>query len=280
MSDLIRDRRYNDRDVRDNPDLHAVAVRYLEQYTGEFDFLVDMRIRALDEDYGLTVGMVRGVLNCMRNDPRVRDLPEPGPQDTEEASNVVSITGRGHWVQRGKAVTPASKERPPCPQAGTEHYIHRYPDPDDPSSSWHCLGWHALTRRSTDTEARFHADYLRGANSNVIHRSSHTGWVTWWPHRHHEEGQATPDWWHVKPTCYTPALKQPTLLDAAGVRAAEPYDRPSSTQGGRYTEVTLCSRCFPGGDTTVHTREGHDRRRPDPGLAVRQEAGAPPGRPS
>jgi hypothetical protein len=73
--------KYTERDVRDNPEYVRKAYSYLEQYTGEFPYLIDMKMR-LGQGMDLTYAMVKGVLNCMRNDPRVQNLPEP-KQDFE-----------------------------------------------------------------------------------------------------------------------------------------------------------------------------------------------------
>lgn len=71
----LRDR-YVDRDVRDDANLVDVAESYVQRYTGDFSFLLDCRER-LVVGGGLTVSQVRGVLNCMRSDPRVGHLPAP-----------------------------------------------------------------------------------------------------------------------------------------------------------------------------------------------------------
>lgn len=71
------DLKYTDRDVRENPLLITLVEQYLTQYEGEFAFLRDAKIRSL-AGIGLNVAMVRGVLNCMRNDTRIMfDLPTP-----------------------------------------------------------------------------------------------------------------------------------------------------------------------------------------------------------
>lgn len=71
------DLRYTDRDVRENPLLVPLVEQYLTQYEGEFAFLRDAKIRSA-AGLPLGVGMVRGVLNCMRNDTRILfELPTP-----------------------------------------------------------------------------------------------------------------------------------------------------------------------------------------------------------
>lgn len=71
------DMRYTDRDVRENPSLVGMVTDYLERYQGEFQFLLDAKIRSA-AGRPLGVAMVRGVLNCMRNDARLLfELPAP-----------------------------------------------------------------------------------------------------------------------------------------------------------------------------------------------------------
>jgi len=72
--------KYTDRDVRENPELIQVAEEYLLRYEGEFSFLIDCKMR-MANGMSLSTGHIRGILNCMRVDPRVHGLPEPLPPD-------------------------------------------------------------------------------------------------------------------------------------------------------------------------------------------------------
>lgn len=90
--------KYTDRDVRENPDFERLAQEYLRQYAGEFEYLIDMKMRDA-QGMSLTVGMVRGVLNCMRHDPRVTGLPEPKPS---EYGVVIDMEEERPRRQRGK----------------------------------------------------------------------------------------------------------------------------------------------------------------------------------
>jgi hypothetical protein len=258
-----QERAYTDRDVRDNPGYREAVEDYLSDYTGEFGFLIDMKMRAAN-GVDLTTGMVRGVLNCMRHDPRVKHLPTPTEEDFEDVDNVVPMRGKEERAARERH--PAGRRRPSseaerrvrerqetpvCPLLGQEHGIHwyGYEGADvKPGSQWHCLGWHAITREITRTAARFHGDYLRGTASNVVHRSTHEGEVVWFPDHFHEEGGVHVSSWSVKPVCYTPPIQRAQTLTAEQVKVARPLRTPSATQGGKYPRVTLCRRCFPGTD--------------------------------
>lgn len=71
------DHKYTDADVRRNRDaLTALAVRYLQQYVGDFTPLLEAK-QKVNSYSDLPVPMVRLVLNCMRVDPTVQNLPTP-----------------------------------------------------------------------------------------------------------------------------------------------------------------------------------------------------------
>lgn len=74
--------KYTDRDVRADESLRELATRYLEQYTGEFEPLIEAK-EYLEEDAYLPVALVRKVLNCMRHDSSWCDrLPAPDRRAT------------------------------------------------------------------------------------------------------------------------------------------------------------------------------------------------------
>lgn len=133
----------------------------------------------------------------------------------------------------------AATDRDECPLIGTDHDSHWFPVEN---GKQHCIGWHAMTRDLTRTRARLHAPYLRGRNSNLIHRSRHEGWLTWFPRPFHGPGQAEITFWDVGVACSGLALRNPELLDASGVRAARPHPKVKYADG-----VRLCPKCFPGG---------------------------------
>lgn len=65
--------KYTDEDVKRDPGLGVIARHYLLDYHGSFSFLVEAK-RNLQN---LNVATIRGVLNCMRSDSNVINLPEP-----------------------------------------------------------------------------------------------------------------------------------------------------------------------------------------------------------
>lgn len=98
--------RYEDRHVRGDRSLVDAAEEYVQGYVGEFLFLLDCRDR-LATGQRLTVGQVRGVLNCMRSDPRVGALPVP------ETTTTTSSTGTGSNVINIAMRRSVRRSRPP-----------------------------------------------------------------------------------------------------------------------------------------------------------------------
>lgn len=67
--------RYTDEYVRANlTELRALAIKYVNSYTGSFTLPIAARDRVARGDE-LSVTHVRAVLNCMRADPNVKRLP-------------------------------------------------------------------------------------------------------------------------------------------------------------------------------------------------------------
>jgi len=96
--------RYDDRHVREDSSLADVAEDYVQRYEGDFLFLRDCRER-LAVGTRLSVAQVRGVLNCMRGDPRVGNLPVPARM-VDVVGEVVDIRTR-----RRKTVVPVRPSR-------------------------------------------------------------------------------------------------------------------------------------------------------------------------
>lgn len=101
------DSKYTDTDVKSDPFLLAAAVKYALSYRGDFDFMV----AAADVAHlrgTLPVAIARGVLNCMRADPRVADnLPVPNNGHSE----MLDKFSLAQYTEPVKVV-PAWSERP------------------------------------------------------------------------------------------------------------------------------------------------------------------------
>lgn len=98
------DQKYTDIDVRQDPFLLAAAVKYARSYIGEFDFMT--AASTIVHDRGtLPIAVARGVLNCMRADPRIaNDLPTPhnGHTGLLEKFEFTPVSISSHQVQTQK----------------------------------------------------------------------------------------------------------------------------------------------------------------------------------
>lgn len=103
---------YTDRDIRDTPSLEAIAEEYVQRYTGSFELILDCRDR-LRDGYRLGVSQVRAVLNTMRADPRVRQLPMPSQRsDDVEIARGPRLTDNVILFPRRERVRPVYIELP------------------------------------------------------------------------------------------------------------------------------------------------------------------------
>lgn len=70
--------------------LHQLAYDFLRDYTGDFDFLVDLKRRA---HRGLSDGQVKGVLNCLLADGR-REAEAARPVEVLEFQPIADLLNR------------------------------------------------------------------------------------------------------------------------------------------------------------------------------------------
>lgn len=233
---MSADRKYNDRDVRDNPDLRLVAIDYLEQYTGEFDYLIEMKQR-LALDMELTDPMVRGVLNCMRHDPRIDGMPEVVLQTESAYSNVVAF----------RKPTKKSRGRLECPLFANGIYHHHKMGwtVDFPIS---CRGLYRINRQIAVMDAKIHTKYVVARQGSVVHRATGVGWTRWYPPGSHEYGFA--DWTTPEliagVECMIRSVKSPMLFFdrevAVGPAGVTDVPDPRPKRQGEF--LPLCKRCF------------------------------------
>lgn len=172
---MSSERKYTDRDVRDNlTEAIETVTDYLESYTGEFEYLVDCKMR-LAHGMTLSVGMMRGVLNCMRNDPRVKDtLPEPLP---EQPAEVVSIN---------RASSRQRKWGPADCDIETDHGGHYIGDEELFQRRHYCSGRWSINREAYTLPAKIKPIYTSVVTRTgaLIHRLTGEALVTWFPHSH------------------------------------------------------------------------------------------------
>lgn len=202
--------KFTDRDVRDYPALADLAREFVIEYTGDFSFLRDMKL-TVDM---MTVGMVRGVLNCMRNDPRasiklieIMKQPRPdqpaanGDGDFSEDETVVPFRRRRRSVKRTNDL---------CEETSS-HYAHW----SGGEFNNFCPGipW-PINRERTSLPAKVKRKYAIAKSGTLIHLVAKEGSMcSWYPadahgywYRHTEL--------YVKLVCrYPSSLRDPVLVD-------------------------------------------------------------------
>lgn len=185
--------KFTDEDVRTNPILVDLAERYLQGYEGDFIFLRKIRREFLGGSE-LTVGMVRGVLNCMRNEPRYAEMLRqlrlvPGapaldlatvtdirtrmtPQQAAPRQRVV--IDRECWFTDGR------------PWSHTSHEWHS-DDLDDPTS-YKCPGFRFKINRVRSYKIPLSVsdkyNFVRARTGKLVHELAGGGYVLWSPETH------------------------------------------------------------------------------------------------
>lgn len=153
--------KYTDRDVRSHPDLIALAVGYLEDYPGEFEYLLDAK-RILTEvgSGALTVSQIRGVLNCMRHDPVVAGkLYEIAPPTTPKEDLDRHFTPR---IRRLNEVMRCADVSPHSP-----HQV---------SNNKQCRG---VSKYPVSMSAQVHARFCKASTGKLMHLVGDEAFVTW-----------------------------------------------------------------------------------------------------
>jgi hypothetical protein len=203
--------KFTDTDVRGDPRLFDIAVSYAIRYAGEFEFLRSAGEAARE---GLmTVGMARGVLNCMRTDGAVAHLlPEPAPR----LQLVPDFSDR--------IAAPVQRHRPPRPKhwgnascdALSDHGRHEYtidtPGASSGSVQFTCPGRWSMNRRPVKTDAMIKVPFVIARTGSFVHLVGKGSYVTWIPPHYHRPGMGV---WslHVKLACRYPSwLTNPLLL--------------------------------------------------------------------
>lgn len=196
--------KYTDRDVRENEELFERAIEYVQEYTGEFEYLIDMKMRVAS-GVDLTTPMIRGILNCMRHDPRVLDLPVPLPPQEATVTELRPKRRRNKW---------GSIEQQ-CENTES-HYAHSWMNEE--FDSWiRCEGVpYLINRESFAVNLLIKCRYAVAKSGKLVHVVDlETGLhnAQWFPNRH-EWG-----WWRqpllkVKLLCQYPSwLSDPFLLN-------------------------------------------------------------------
>jgi hypothetical protein len=234
------ERKYTDRDVRENPDMQLAVIQYLEQYEGEFEFLIDMKMR-IASDYDLTVGMVRGVLNCMRHDPRVTNLPEPMPEYEGKVLQMPKRSEPDDYVPYKKLKYCENEDFHP------RHGGQTYRNADNYDGYRSCEGKYFLNREDVEVRAVVKVPWVTGKSGQLIHKVDPDNVWYMWRALAHEWGWFMEDYYgypkpdlYVRPQCLSPRLLKNPILFGYPERD-EVLDTPYS--GAKLRRP--CPRCFP-----------------------------------
>ena len=231
--------KYTDRDVRENPDFVELAERYLESYEGEFQYLIDCKMR-VQMGISLTTGMIRGVLNCMRVDPRAPEMPAPKQFPQDEESNVVSIERPRRLGVRKKSIY-ADRETCPLYNAGIFHrhkkftgeYLNQYLS---------CRGLYRINRAGIVTmKAKVKWPYMVAMSGSIIHKVGNEAYTKWHVPQH-EYG-----WYFLQPDLVVRSQCQGTTLVLKNPRLLEKPEAKDTRPRTTGNPLPLCSRCFPEG---------------------------------
>ena len=196
--------RYTDRDVREDSNLRAIAERYVENYGGEFEPLVNAK-NELSETGALTTSSARRVLNCMRHDNRVaQQMPRP-------KRPTFDLIGDPPPRRRQRMNQPDW----PCISA-EPHYSHSY-QIDEDNGYVRCPGIpYAINRDYYERPARIKRPFVAARSATgLLHRTTGEGFMVWYPPRHeYGFGYGSPTLL-VKTACKetTRHLKNPILLE-------------------------------------------------------------------
>lgn len=216
--------KYTDRDVRENDGLEERVYQYLEGYCGEFQFLVDAKMR-LEYDGELPTPIIRGVLNCMRVDVRVTDLPKPLPYQPAEVIPMERTESHARRIRRER------NKRKVCTRTDPHPYHGGFGEEND-----FCDGVYLINRVSYYTmEARVKPEYryVVARTGAKIHGVT-SAVVMWYPNIHKTGWNRSPKL-IVKLHCrYPSTLVDPRLMDEMTAKG--------------FTDlfaVPFCLHCFP-----------------------------------
>ena len=159
--DEVRDLfKYRDEDIEENPRLKEFAFNHAMNYRGDFVFL--RRAKKFADGYGfLTTGLARGVLNCMRHDSSVRNLPVP---------------------ERVKRAYALKFNKSACDMCAND--IPHYPTYIDTLAGV-CKGLpYDIDRKPYTTDAKIKAPFVIAKTGRLVHKSAGFGHIWWTPPQH------------------------------------------------------------------------------------------------
>lgn len=197
---MVAERKYTDRDVRENESLRDLAINYVLGYGGDFEPLVNA-VDMLKEEGDLPTNIIRVVLNCMRHDRNVAaDLPQPEP------ARVV------HMPRRRK---DRNKDyRTSCGLADPHEY-HTWRDDDDDMIACPGVPWPVNRQRfmARTIVNRPFASAWGGQFIHIVAPSARIEWLPMMRHQHKLGWVHHDPVLHVRTICrYPSVIKNPILF--------------------------------------------------------------------
>lgn len=217
---MTAERKYTDRDVREDSTLKLLAEEYIQNYGGDFEPLVNAV--AIYRDTGdLPVSIVRVVLNCMRYDRNVAPhLPNPKKY---EMGAVVEI--ERHRKKRKNYYQDCDNFE--------SHYGHSWQGEEN--DTYWCSGVPFLINRETfSTCATVKFPLAKARHGKLVHHITGEAWIYWLPPSH-TYGPARAIELQVKSLCkYPSVIVRPQLLSA---------EKATSLISLNPADLALCPYC-------------------------------------
>lgn len=232
---MTTERRYTDRDVRENPSLHDLVIDYLCEYGGDFEPLVNaqalLKNTPLGED--LPTNIVRVVLNCMRHDHNVATLLPPPIRPRLEI-----VRPR---IKKAQYYLDCDNQEP--------HEGHFWGENDGDRMAHHCSGveFEINRDRVLILNAKVKLPYVRAGVSELVHMTTGQAWSYWYLVRNdmhvfdelveatHQYGPRRPEYLSIKTVCKYPSIiNRGRLLDV---------DEKNELINSKVLNVRLCPHC-------------------------------------
>lgn len=238
---MTTERKYTDRDVRENTTLRELAEDYLQNYGGDFEPLVSA-VAMLRRGEELPTNIVRVVLNCMRHDQNVANkMPPPaGYQISSPLAEVIAMPKKRRQKNEIEYIDRQCENTEP-------HHAHseyiRDHEGKHITTRVECKGipW-LINRGIVYAKARVHEGlWIKARGGRLLHYASGDAYVQWFMPQH-EYGWPDRPWnqyphLHATTICkYGPYIQDPILLDK------ESADR--FIKSGLYGDLDFCSGCL------------------------------------
>lgn len=241
--------RYTDRDVRENPRLALIAEWYALNYTGDFPYMKDMRDH-VQSGIELNVSAVRGIMNCLRNDPHMAGRV---PSEIAFTYNAKPLEGKLLPFPKKTVVLPPrnypySKSKTACTpcEVTKPHESHYIPIEPGSREVTLCPGvpFEINRKREVSMRAKVKPFYMRARTSGIFHNVTtkkiagldYEGYIDWNLNGlRHKFGYGRPTLW-VYTGCPVAVVQNPCLY----------WDLPDFKELSALLgiETRRCKKCF------------------------------------